>query len=64
MLLDEDVEYDADELDRAVEPVDPDDPWEESSGRDGGDVDEGGDGSGSDENPGDDGTGSLTDVAE
>ena len=27
MLLDEDVEYDEAELDRAVEPVDPDDPW-------------------------------------
>ncbi|TKX59595.1 hypothetical protein EXE44_03935 [Halorubrum sp. SS7] len=27
MILDEDTEYDADELDRAVEPVDPDDPW-------------------------------------
>ena len=64
MLLDESVEYDADELDRAVEPVDPDDPWEESNGRDGGDVDEGGDGSGSDENPRDDDTGSLTDFAE
>jgi hypothetical protein len=64
MLLDGDVEYDADELDLAVEPVDPDDPWEESNGRDGGDADEGGDGSGSDEGPGADGTGSLSDFAE
>jgi len=27
MLLDEDRDYTAEELDRAVEPVDPDDPW-------------------------------------
>ena len=31
MLLDGEIEYDADELDRAVEPVDPDDPWGESN---------------------------------
>jgi hypothetical protein len=39
MLLDEDRDYDPDELDRAVEPVDPDDPWgehDDSDGRDDG----------------------------
>ncbi|ELZ41621.1 hypothetical protein [Halorubrum tebenquichense] len=69
MLLDEDVEYDADELDRGVEPVDPENPWrdpataeedEEGGGDDGeGDDSESGDGE-SDDDP----TGSLTDFGE
>ncbi|WP_096395943.1 hypothetical protein [Halorubrum trapanicum] len=64
MILDEDVEYDAAELDRAVEPVDPDDPWGEANGREEGDVDGGGDSSESDDDSGDDGAGSLTDFTE
>ncbi|WP_434521862.1 hypothetical protein [Halorubrum sp. AS12] len=75
MLLDEDVEYDADELDRAVEPVDPDDPWTDlgsdtdgssasdatgSGASDGDDDDDDGDTS---DNRGDD-DGSLSDFAE
>ena len=72
MILDEDIEYDAAELDRAVEPVDPDDPWEsvesgddetrtkeaDPDGPDGRDADEGGEGGR------DDDTGSLSDFAE
>ena len=72
MLLDEDTEYDADELDRAVEPVDPDDPWGESEGESDDESDRSeGDGSderadeveddGNDETDGDDAGGSLDD---
>jgi hypothetical protein len=72
MLLDEDVEYDADELDRAVEPVDPDDPWGESDS-DGDDPIESDpepegagreDGGYEDDDREDDDTGSLSDFAE
>ncbi|TKX70825.1 hypothetical protein [Halorubrum sp. SP9] len=65
MLLDEDVEYDAAELDRAVEPVDSEDPWEspESTGDDSEPDDPGDDGA-EDDDPEVDGTGSLTDFAE
>jgi hypothetical protein len=67
MILDEETEYDADELDRAVEPADPGDPWGDSAedgakSSDDGDSDTGAD---SDEDDrGDDGPGSLTDFAE
>ncbi|MGM0446731.1 MAG: hypothetical protein ACQERM_00570 [Methanobacteriota archaeon] len=78
MVLDEDIEYDADELDRAVAPVDPNDPWGESgfdrgdgaSGLDDGGPEgseatgaSGGDGDSAD-GRGDDDTGSLSDFAE
>ncbi|ELZ54050.1 MULTISPECIES: hypothetical protein [Halorubrum] len=72
MLLDEDVEYDAEELDRAVEPVDPENPWrdpaaaacdEEGSGDDGESGDSESGDSESDEND-DTPTGSLTDFGE
>ncbi|ELZ42132.1 hypothetical protein C463_11167 [Halorubrum californiense DSM 19288] len=62
MLLDEDVEYDESELDRAVAPVDADDPWRDS------DANASADGSGSgatdDADDADDETGSLTDFTE
>ncbi|GAA0539982.1 hypothetical protein ABNG02_15495 [Halorubrum ejinorense] len=73
MLLDGDAEYDESELDRAVEPVDPDDPWgdsdaDESETDDSGDDEPGDDESGDDESEddesGDSGSGSLTDFAE
>jgi hypothetical protein len=74
MILDEDVEYDAAELDRAVEPVDPDDPWTDSGSDDDSDTDsdddpdDDPDDDDPDEDPHDDrddeGAGSLSDFAE
>ena len=65
MLLDEEIEYDEAELDRAVEPVDADDPWgdsdantDNSSGSGSGSADDAADDTGDDE------TGSLTDFTE
>ncbi|SMO66989.1 hypothetical protein [Halorubrum cibi] len=61
MSLDDDVDYSAAELDRAVAPVDPDDPWtepEEVGGDDGGRNDAGG--ATDDASP----DGSLTDFSE
>ena len=65
MLLDEEIEYDEAEFDRAVEPVDADDPWgdsdantDNSSGSGSGSADDAADDTGDDE------TGSLTDFTE
>jgi len=65
MLLDEEIEYDEAELDRAVEPVDADDPWgdsdantDNSSGSGSGSADDAADDTDDDE------TGSLTDFTE
>ncbi|MEZ3163290.1 hypothetical protein ABNG03_00035 [Halorubrum sp. RMP-47] len=65
MLLDEEIEYDEAELDRAVEPVDADHPWSDSDANTGAD----GSGSGStdaaaNDDDADDETGSLTDFTE
>ncbi|QAU11683.1 hypothetical protein EKH57_02280 [Halorubrum sp. BOL3-1] len=76
MLLDEDVEYDAAELDRAVEPVDPESPWrdpaagegeaqsETDSGGAGANTDETDEGEAGDGGGTDDRSGSLTDFGE
>jgi hypothetical protein len=69
MILDEEVEYDADELDRAVDPVAPDDPWgdsaeDEAKPSDDGDADSGADSDEDEDDRGGDGPGSLTDFAE
>ena len=65
MLLDEEIEYDEAEFDRAVEPVDADDPWgdsdantDNSSGSGSGSADDAADDTDDDE------TGSLTDFTE
>ena len=63
MILDEGTEYDVDELDRAVEPVDPDDPWGDSA-EDGAEPSDDADPDGGADSGGDDATGSLTDFAE
>ena len=76
MILDDERDYDAAELDRAVEPVDPDDPWHEpeqigdeadkndAGGSDRNDADEADrDADGSDENDADDSRGSLSDFS-
>jgi len=70
MLLDEDVEYDADELDRAVEPVDPENPWRDPATAEG-DEEEDGDAetddaesSDGESDRDDDPTGSLADFGE
>jgi len=71
MLLDEDRDYTAEELDRAVEPVDPDDPWDDREGTgnngnrtdsDGTETDSEADAAG--ETAADDGHGSLSDFSE
>ena len=71
MLLDDDRDYTAEELDRAVEPVDPDDPWgdDDATGADGNRPD--GDGTETDletdapeETAADDRHGSLSDFSE
>ena len=68
MLLDPDRDYAADELDRAVEPVDPADPWaRDDDGRSRDDT-EGSEGNGDDRTATDDtererGSGSLSDFS-
>jgi len=63
MLLDDETDYSAEDLDRAVEPVDPENPWEDGGGE-AGEGRSGSDSVGDSDDPESDRRGSLSDFSE